>query len=292
MIVCSLHAEMVFRYSILTALARDTPSLHSTTHTSIVLPSLPPSLPPRLYPGTDLDHTGEMTFSVIEVANSMGWEAHIVRSEVGGLQYNDRGTGGQGSSGARSTVLVEFSGLSFHLRSIGDFSPEERDHVCEFLSKKVKGQEEREVEKLHLLHAVLHSISQNSYFDCDRSASEGGSDLEDSTSTLRKMICRYFSSDGLDKDFLAKLDIPVLPVLQEISPDQERHVSSDVHSLVSIHSDHQFTGRTVARIFHGIASPLFPAEVWGRQHRFWRRHVDVDFNLLCQIATKKLLELR
>ena len=252
---------------------------------------------PFFLAGTDLENSGEMTFSMIEVANSMGWESHIVRSELSGLQYNDRGTGGQGSNGARSTVLTEFSGLAFHLRSPGDFSPEERDHICEFLRKKVKGQEEREVEKLHLLHAVLRSISQGSHFDCNRSLSETDAVINDSetgtgASTLRNMICRYFSSEGLDKLFLSQLDIPVLPVVQAISPEQEQQLRSDVHSLVAIHSDQQFNGRTVARIFHGIASPLFPAEVWGRQHRFWRKHISVDFNLLCQIATKKLLEFR
>ena len=229
----------------------------------------------------------------------MGWESHIVRSELNDLQYNDRGTGGQRSNGARSTVLIEFSGLAFHIRSPGDFTPEERDQVCEFLSKKVKSQEEREVEKLHLLHAVLHSISQSSHFDCDRDSDTEGDmhvAMEDKTdmeqSSLRKMIQRYFSSEGLDVQFLAMLGIPVLPVFQEITPEQEQQIRSDVHSLTTIHSDHQFTGRTIARIFHGIASPLYPAEVWGRQHRFWRRHVCTNFNLLCQIATKKLLELR
>ena len=247
-----------------------------------------------------MDHCGEMTFSMIEVANSMGWESHIVRSELNGLQYNDRGTSGSTHNGARSTVLVEFSGLAFHVRALGDFTSEERDHVCEFLSKKVKSQEEREVEKLHLLHAVLQSISQNSHYNCDRNDAESETGMEEnmpvgtreSQSTLRDMIHRYFGSEGLDGTFLANLGIPVLPVLQEITPDQEQQVRGDVHTLVTIHSDHQFTGRTIARIFHGIASPLFPAEVWGRQYRFWRKHLNVDFNVLCHIATMKLLELR
>lgn len=257
-------------------------------------------------PGTDLDHCGEMTFSVIEVANSMGWESHIIRSEINGLQYNDRGTSGSTLiHGAKSTVLVEFSGLAFHVRAPGDFTPEERDHVCEFLSKKVKGQEKREVEKLHLLHAVLQSISKNSHVNCERNGIASETRMEEESlrgvpavssrqpqSTLRDMIRRYFSSEGLDRTFLANLGIPVSPVLQEITPEQEQQVRSDVHSLVAIHSDVRLTGRTIARIFHGIASPLFPAEVWGRQHRFWRRHLSVDFNTLCQIATVKLLELR
>ena len=248
-----------------------------------------------------MDHCGEMTFSVIEIANSMGWESHIVRSELSGLQYNDRGTSGSSLNGARSTVLVEFSGLAFHIRAPGDFAPEERDHVCEFLTKKVKSQEEREVEKLHLLHAVLQSISQNSHFNCERNDIDSETAVNESApaagarqsqSTLRDMIHRYFSSEGLDRTFLANVGIPVLPVLQEVTPEQEQQVRSDVHSLVTIHSDLQFTGRKIARIFHGITSPLFPAEVWGRQYRFWRKHLSVDFNTLCQIATMKLLELR
>ena len=259
------------------------------------------------HPGTDLDHSGDMTFSMIEVANSMGWESHIVRSELSGLQYNDRGTSASSSlNGARSTVLVEFSDLAFHIRAPGDFTPEEHDHVCDFLTKKVKGQEEREVEKLHLLHAVLQSISQNSHFNCERNddiESETRMEEEERSipaagatqpqSTLHDMIHRYFSSEGLNRTFLtSNLGIPVLPILREITPEQEQVVRSDVHSLVVTHGDLQFTGRTVARIFHGIASPLFPAEVWGRQHRFWRKHLSVDFNTLCQIATVKLLELR
>ena len=59
-------------------------------HTSI------PHIP--YHAGTDLDKSGEMTFSVIEVANSMGWESHIVRSELSGLQYNDQRDSGHSRS--------------------------------------------------------------------------------------------------------------------------------------------------------------------------------------------------
>ena len=150
---------------------------------------------------------------------------------------------------------------------------------------------------MHLLHAVLRSIYQRSHFDCGRDSTNSdavmdGSSSDTEQSTLRKMICRYFSSEGLNRTYLAKLDIPVLPVLREITLEQEQHVKSDVQSLYAIHSDLWFTRRTIVQIFHSITSPLFPAEVWGRQPRFWRRHLDVDFNLLCQIATTKLLELR
>ena len=46
------------------------------------------------------------------------------------------------------------------------------------------------------------------------------------------------------------------------------------------HQEHTWSGRAVARIFHGIQSPNFPAKQWGRVRGSWRRHLDVDFNLL------------
>ena len=45
-------------------------------------------------------------------------------------------------------------------------------------------------------------------------------------------------------------------------------VRSDIRNFVYQHSDQPWTGRAVARVFHGIASPNFPAKVWGRVFRW------------------------
>lgn len=232
-----------------------------------------------------MDHASTMSFSVVGVSNSMGWESSIVRSELRGLQYNDRQTGTQTGPGANSTVLVEFTNLSFHFRSPGDLSPDERDFICSFLNGRVKKQEEAVVEKLHLLHAVLNSVACEDYYECVHEENS------QSQSRLKSLIHRYFE-DGLDCESLAGLGITVRTLPSKVEPELLNRIRQDIHSLVSIHSDQCFSGRAVARLFHGIASPCFPAEVWGRQHRFWRRYLHVDFNLLCQVATKKLLELR
>jgi len=71
----------------------------------------------------------------------------------------------------------------------------------------------------------------------------------------------------------------------------EDQVVADIRSLVCMYRDTSFTGRAVARIFHGIASPCFPAQVWGRC-RFWRAHLHSSFNLICKVATKEILQLR
>lgn len=231
----------------------------------------------------------------------MGCDPLIVHSELSGLQYDDRGTGSRGSNRARRTVSIEFSGQVFHIKSLGSFSPDERNQVCKFLYKKVKSKEDGEVKKLHVLYATLHSISCNSWLECDRSDTDHKTDSEMEEenktdlkqSTLMNVIQQYFSSKGLDMTFLSDLNISVLPFFEDITPEEKELVRKDVCSLTAIKSDHPFTGRVVTRIFYGIGSPLFPAVVWGKWHNpFWRRHIDVDFNQLYDSVTKKLLELK
>ena len=49
------------------------------------------------------------------------------------------------------------------------------------------------------------------------------------------------------------------------------------------------TGRTLARIFHGINSPAFPAQFWSTSSH-WKRYADYNFDhvlALCNRVAKK-----
>lgn len=212
----------------------------------------------------------------------MGWESHILRSELRDLQFNDRQTSSKGSG---SSVLVEFSDPSFHLLSPGDFSPEESDCMCDYLRKRVKTQETLEVDKLHLLYSVLRSVA------CDNIYKHFSDEKNDTTQTRLMVLINDYFEDRLDCTTAAERGISVLKLPSEISAELEAEISRDVHSLMSIHSERNFSGRTIARIFHGISSPCFPAEVWAKQRQFWRRHLNVDFNVLCQVATNVTLQI-
>lgn len=73
----------------------------------------------------------------------------------------------------------------------------------------------------------------------------------------------------------------------------EGQLISDIRGFYNLYGqEHALTGRAIARIFHGIASPCFPATTWGRVRRFWRSHLDVDFNALMKIATRELIAYR
>ena len=225
-----------------------------------------------------------ISFSYIEVASSMGWESHILRSELRDLQFNDRQTSSRSKSSC-SSVLVEFSDPSFHLISPGDMSPQDLDYVCEYLQKRVKAQEVLEVDKLHLLYSVLRSVAFDNIYEY---FSEG--EKTQTRDRLVSLINDYFE-DSLDCSTAAERGIAVFKLPSEISAELEADISRDIRSLLSIHTDRNFSGRNIARIFHGINSPSFPAKVWASQRQFWRRHLHVDFNVLCQVATKITLQI-
>ena len=233
------------------------------------------------YIGVDLDKSNHMTFSMVEVASSMGWSFYTLRSELLGLQSNDRGTS-HATMGGCSSVLVEVHGLAFHLVSPGNFSSETKEELIGWLSAKVTDQEKRQHEKLHFLHAILGCVSTETQEGVPRSH-----DL-----SLTDSIQKYLSPEGMSTSDLTRCNIAVLSGISEISEDEVDQISRDVAILVARFSDQQFTGRAIVRIFHGISSPCFPAIVWGMQRGFWRRYIHVDFNTLCHITTNKLVQLR
>ena len=51
------------------------------------------------------------------------------------------------------------------------------------------------------------------------------------------------------------------------------------------------TGRAIARIFHGLTSPQYPAYEWGRDP-YWGRHNTADFGLILSLAGKTIEAMR
>ena len=273
-----------------------------------------------------------MTFSMVNVANSIREEVHLVRTELSNLVNS------QPEAGAHSDSLsVEFSGQAYHIQSLGDFSHEELQHIKEHLCMKMEIQEKRHLERLYLVHAALCSQSSTgSPFDQDNSDSgsntmsdiweeevegeeeeeeeeegeeeeeeeseeeeeeEEGEDEEEEEEEekpdLTTMTQQYFRNEhGLDRAYLNNFKIPIWPQTEEVTDRQKGSVRNNVQSLVAYVQDYRFTGKSVARIFHGIASPRF-SYLWGYENsRFWKTHLDISFDNLCEIAKEKLSSLR
>ncbi len=55
--------------------------------------------------------------------------------------------------------------------------------------------------------------------------------------------------------------------------------------------DSKVNGRVVARVFHGLSSPAFPAMEWAR-NSFWGRYKEFDFNKLLKLATEEIVQFK
>lgn len=61
--------------------------------------------------------------------------------------------------------------------------------------------------------------------------------------------------------------------------------------MMARYPENNFTGRTLARIFHGVSSPVYPALVWSRC-KFWKVHTNTDFNRIVTLANAEIVKMR
>ncbi|RUS69891.1 hypothetical protein EGW08_022342, partial [Elysia chlorotica] len=192
------------------------------------------------------------------------------------------GTGPEGFR--KSGVLVELSNLAFHFRSRGDLTADQVDEVLGFLASRARRQEQAELGQLGRLSAALRRVSHKNSWMCSEEADLSRSDR------LKKELEDFFDRERTD-DGGGEED----PNVEVIEPDSSAlgQLIPDIRQFISVYgADHSLTGRSIARILHGIASPNFPAETWGRVRRFWRAHLHVDFPVVVREATKMVIAMR
>ena len=164
-----------------------------------------------------------------------------------------------------STIIVSFSTSSFFVKVLADMSDDDKDELCDQLHKAVQEKENKDLRKLYILYTSLKQEADN----------------EGSSTALKSKIFSYFSEDS-DND-VHKFALPD----HHLTEQQSLQLKKDIRSFLNQHSDETFTGRAIARIFHGISSPKYPAHLWGtgRNAYYWRRYLDVEFNSILQTAT-------
>ncbi|CAB1350800.1 unnamed protein product, partial [Coregonus sp. 'balchen'] len=163
--------------------------------------------------------------------------------------------------------VVEFSNLSFYFRSYGDLTPDEMDRVCEFLHDRVVAQERT---KLYQLKACFKAFRSVAYTSC-RSCT-------DQLDERRSLKLKGLLGDYFDK----RRDLDLSRKFQE-EKDGEDEVLIKCKSFLGNHSDEKFSGRAVARIFHGIA------QTFGRDRRYWRKYIQFDFNEIIRFAIQEIV---
>uniref|UniRef100_A0A3Q3FNX2 DNA 3'-5' helicase n=1 Tax=Labrus bergylta TaxID=56723 RepID=A0A3Q3FNX2_9LABR len=215
--------------------------------------------------GERVESCDQLEFDVVEVADTMGWQLSLVKRGLRQLQW---------STGKGVGVQVEFSSISFYFRSYGDLGDDEMDKVCQFLHNRVQNQERTQLYQLSTSFKAFKSVAYHSVSSCI-------DDLEESRSVeLKKLLSEYFEKRRERGQALASL------------LDWENQIRADIRSFLSHRSDEKFSGRAVARILHGISSPCFPAQVYGRDRRYWRKYIQFDFNQIIRLATQEIIRFK
>jgi ATP-dependent DNA helicase Q4 len=99
--------------------------------------------------------------------------------------------------------------------------------------------------------------------------------------SLKQIIRNYFQSD---------LPMDVV-VIDESNDTADGEILSDIRQTISMYPDNTFSGRALARLFHGISSPCYPAVIWGRC-KYWRAHMNVNFSRLVSLGNLELVRMR
>ncbi|XP_035536790.1 LOW QUALITY PROTEIN: ATP-dependent DNA helicase Q4 [Morone saxatilis] len=232
----------------------------------------------RRMAGERVETCDQLEFDVVEVADTMGWQLPVVKRGLRQLQWSTSRAGG------RSGIQVELSSISFYFRSFGDLSDEEMDRVCQFLHNRVQNQERTQLYQLTACFKAFKSVAF-------RSASSCVDDLDESRSLrLKSLLSEYFDKRRDRGYALAPLDVEELDKYK--LADWENQIRADIRSFLGNRSDEKFSGRAVARILHGISSPCYPAQTYGRDRRYWRKYIQFDFNQLIRLATQEIIRFK
>ncbi|XP_077404749.1 ATP-dependent DNA helicase Q4 [Vanacampus margaritifer] len=231
----------------------------------------------RRMAGERVESCDQLEFDVVEVADTMGWQLPLVKRGLRQLQWS--------TAGGRSGVLVEFASLSFYFRSYGDLSDEELDKVCRFLHKRVQDRERSQLYQLSACFKAFKSVAFKSVLSCVDDLDAGRS------LRLKDLLSDYFDKRR-ERDFALEPLEPEDSLDQYKLLDWENQIRADIRSFLSNRSDEKFSGRAVARILHGIGSPCYPAQMYGRDRRYWRKYIQFDFNQLIKLATQEIIQLK
>ncbi|XP_071277056.1 ATP-dependent DNA helicase Q4-like [Agelaius tricolor] len=161
---------------------------------------------------------------------------------------------------------VEFEEFSFRFRARGDLGPRDLDFLVEFLNSWGRNRERAELRRLRSCFHIFHSAAAAPAPAQDRLLRE----------RLRELFLREEEEEEEEEN-------PGIP------EEQQPQIQAQVRALLEAFPEQEFSGRAIARIFHGIGSPRFPAQVFGRARRFWRRLLNVEFQSLARLATEEIL---
>ncbi|XP_027765719.1 ATP-dependent DNA helicase Q4 [Empidonax traillii] len=218
--------------------------------------------------GREHRNSGTVELEVMELSDSMGWEAALVKRQLRQIQWDPRQRTGIHRDRGKSGIQVEFEELSFHFRSYGDLSGAELDSICSFLLRRVQSREKAALGQLRTCFRAFQSVA---FPTIHPHPPEG--EREQRSSRLKDLIQEYFERDPLGAQEGHE------------EQEQEEEEQEQEEEFGSSRVKHQQRLRSL----RNSGSPRFPAQLYGRDRRFWRKHLRLDFQGLARLATQELL---
>ncbi|KAH8242128.1 hypothetical protein KR026_005234 [Drosophila bipectinata] len=240
-------------------------------HAAKECPPLAMAIALQIRDKTFKDDSNIIEFSVTDIAAGIGWNSGVVKYQLKDLEWVK-----VNGFPKRSPITVSFYDLGFRIKVPGDFTETEIDSALDTLyTRSVK----QESTQLIQLQYVAHGLAAVAYSSASQCCSADFP--QDRCEQLKAIVRNYFLND-----YPQDLELEVEP-----SNVPDEHIVDDVHALINMYPDNTFTGRNIARIFHGIQSPNYPAVMWGRC-KFWRAHVKINFNRILQLANMAIIKRR
>lgn len=216
-------------------------------------------------------------FPVVDIASAIGWNSGFVKFQLKNLEWTK-----ENGQPRRSNISVEYFDLGFRVVAPGDLADAELDSALDLLYSRVKSQEENQLMQLERVFKGLSSIAMP---DCLVSAK--ADPANEKSLELKKSIRKYFQSDDqLSNDCTEDKSSRKC---EDSSNDDQ--IISDIRTMIARYPENIFTGRALARIFHGVQSPVYPALIWSRC-KHWRAHLGSDFNHIVRLANAEILNIR
>ncbi|KAG5681743.1 hypothetical protein PVAND_011152 [Polypedilum vanderplanki] len=234
-------------------------------------PPLAMAIALELKRGKNPEDLGSIEFCVIDVASAIGWDSGVVKYQLKQLEWTS--TNGFNK---RSPLTVSFSDLGFRIRAPGDLSDEELDRALDSLESRTQSQERTQLIQLQMIFDSFMSLAFPSFSKCSTN------DLSIKESDELKVIIRKYFQTNLPMD---------VEITDEIDNTSDDVIISNIRQIIQMYPENSFSGRSIARIFHGISSPCFPAVIWGRC-KFWRAHLSVNFHRLVRLGNKEIVKIR
>lgn len=238
------------------------------------------------------DKPNKLSFDVIGVASKMGCPSADVIRMLKKIEWELVEKTGKFR---RSQVRTSFEGNSFHLQAVGDLDEKEYKEIHSFLLDFQKVYEQVERSRIAKVYNTFkkYSIDIDSMKDKEKRL--------DTSSRLKSALNSYFdpsiepqlppestvSRNCLQANLTGceKLDEDASDKMSDV---KEQLVRKSARAFVSAHGKN-FTPWTIARIFQGVSTPNYLAEHWGTNRKWWRVHLDADFQQMTSIIEHELL---